>query len=86
MVDKLHEYEGFAGRVHNVRDKVKERWDLFKGWKTSIPLDQGLPGVLNHFRGPPKLERTLDDYTHIYRYICTSYIVRYMIKKKKMKT
>lgn len=80
MVDKLHEYEGFAGRVHDVRDKVKERWDLFKEWKTSVPLDQGLPGVLNHFRGPPKLERTLDDYAHIYRYICASCIVRYMIK------
>ncbi|XP_047363721.1 proton-associated sugar transporter A [Vespa velutina] len=67
MVDKLHEYEGFAGRVHDVRDKVKERWDLFKEWKSSVPLDQGLPGVLNHLRGPPKLERTLDDYAHIYR-------------------
>ncbi|KAL2729399.1 proton-associated sugar transporter A isoform X1 [Vespula squamosa] len=67
MVDKLHEYEGFTGRVHDVRDKVKEKWDLFKEWKNSVPLDQGLPGVLNHLRGPPKLERTLDDYAHIYR-------------------
>lgn len=67
MVDKLHEYEGFAGRIHDVRDKVKERWDAFKEWKNSVPLDQGLPGVLNHLRGPPKLERTLDDYAHIYR-------------------
>lgn len=67
MVDKLHEYEGLAGRIHNVRDKVKERWDIFKEWKNSVPLDQGLPGVLNHLRGPPKLERTLDDYAHIYR-------------------
>ncbi|KAK2581327.1 hypothetical protein KPH14_008100 [Odynerus spinipes] len=67
MVDKLHEYEGFAGRIHDVRDKVKERWDVFKEWKNNVPLDQGLSGVLNHLRGPPKLERTLDDYAHIYR-------------------
>ncbi|KAI4489547.1 hypothetical protein M0802_010984 [Mischocyttarus mexicanus] len=67
MVDKLHEYEGIAGRIHDVRDKVKEKWDILKEWKNSVPLDQGLPGVLNHLRGPPKLERTLDDYAHIYR-------------------
>lgn len=67
MVDKLHEYEGFAGRVHDVRDKIKERWEVWKEWKNSVPLDQGVEGVLNHLRGPPKLERTLDDYAHVYR-------------------
>ncbi|XP_046740882.1 proton-associated sugar transporter A isoform X1 [Diprion similis] len=67
MVDKLHEYEGLAGRIHGVRDKVGEKWNGWKEWKQSIPLDQGLEGVLNHLRGPPKLEKTLDDYSHIYR-------------------
>ena len=67
MVDKLHEYEGFAGRVHGVRDKIKEKWEVWKEWKNGIPLDQGIEGVLNHLRGPPKLERTLDDYAHVYR-------------------
>lgn len=69
MVDKLHEYEGFAGRVHDVRDKFKEKWEAWKEWKNGIPMDQGIEGILNHIRGPPKLERTLDDYAHIYRYI-----------------
>ncbi|XP_054015604.1 proton-associated sugar transporter A [Hylaeus anthracinus] len=67
MVDKLHEYEGFAGRVHDVRDKIKERWEVWKEWKQGIPTDQGIEGFLNHLRGPPKLERTLDDYAHVYR-------------------
>ncbi|XP_033333089.2 loss of visual transmission isoform X1 [Megalopta genalis] len=67
MVDKLHEYEGFAGRVHGVRDKIKEKWEVWKEWKSGVPLDQGVEGVLNHLRGPPKLERTLDDYAHVYR-------------------
>ncbi|XP_031832072.1 loss of visual transmission [Nomia melanderi] len=67
MVDKLHEYEGFAGRVHDVRDKFKEKWEVWKEWKSGIPLDQGVEGFLNHFRGPPKLERSLEDYAHIYR-------------------
>ncbi|XP_012266479.1 proton-associated sugar transporter A [Athalia rosae] len=67
MVDKLHEYEGFAGRIHSARNKVGEKWNVWKEWKQSIPMDQGVEGVLNHLRGPPKLEKTLDDYSHIYR-------------------
>lgn len=67
MVDKLHEYEGFAGRVHDVRDKFKEKWETWKEWKNGIPMDQGIGGFLNHLRGPPKLERTLEDYEHVYR-------------------
>lgn len=69
MVDKLHEYEGFAGRVHDVRDKFKEKWETWKEWKNGIPMDQGIKGFLNHLRGPPKLERSLNDYAHIYRYL-----------------
>lgn len=65
----MHEYEGFAGRVHDVRDKFKEKWETWKEWKNGIPMDQGIEGILNHMRGPPKLERTLDDYAHIYRYM-----------------
>ncbi|XP_066591980.1 membrane-associated transporter protein [Prorops nasuta] len=67
MVDKLQEYEGLTGRAHEIREKIKEKWDGYKEWKSQIPLDQGIQGVLNHLRGPPKLERTLDDYSHIYR-------------------
>ncbi|XP_033214464.1 proton-associated sugar transporter A isoform X2 [Belonocnema kinseyi] len=67
MVDKLHEYQGFTGRVHGIRDKVKEKWDSWKEWKNAIPTDQGVAGIVSHLRGPPKLERTLDDYSHIYR-------------------
>ncbi|XP_012526634.1 proton-associated sugar transporter A [Monomorium pharaonis] len=67
MVDKLHEYEGFMGRIHGVRDTIRERWNVWKEWKNSLNLDQGLEGLKQHLRGPPKLERTLDDYSHIYR-------------------
>ncbi|GAB1868565.1 Membrane-associated transporter protein [Camponotus japonicus] len=67
MVDKLHEYEGFAGRIHGVRETIKERWGAWKEWKNGLNLDQGLDGLRHHLRGPPKLERTLEDYSHIYR-------------------
>lgn len=67
MVDKLHEYEGLMGRIHGVRDTIRERWSEWKEWKNNLNLDQGLDGLKHHLRRPPKLERTLDDYSHIYR-------------------
>lgn len=69
MVDKLHDYEGFTGRLHGFRDKISEKWSGWKEWKDQIPTDKGIGGVFSHLRGPPKLERTLDDYSHVYRYI-----------------
>ena len=68
MADKLHEYEGVGGRLHGLRDKARERWDQWSEWRQQIPTDRGLEGVLSHLRGPPKLERSLDDYLHIYRW------------------
>jgi len=64
MVDKLHEYEGLAGRIHGIRDTIKERWSVWKEWKNGLSLDRGLDGLK---RRPPKLERTLEDYSHVYR-------------------
>lgn len=65
-MDKLNDYQGVTGRVHGVRDKVKERVDA---WKTEHPA--GLTSWLKRdpqTQGPPKLERTLQDYQHVYRY------------------
>ncbi|XP_070172559.1 membrane-associated transporter protein [Polyergus mexicanus] len=76
MVDKLHEYEGFAGRIHGAREAIKERWSAWKEWKNGLNLDQGLDGLRHHLRGPPKLERTLEDYSHIYRRKTRAELVR----------
>lgn len=76
MVDKLHEYEGLAGRIHGVRDAVKERWSVWKEWKNALNLDQGLDGLKQHLRKPPKLERTLEDYSHVYRKKTRAELVR----------
>ncbi|XP_029176911.1 proton-associated sugar transporter A [Nylanderia fulva] len=75
-MDKLHEYEGFAGRIHGVREAIKERWSVWKEWKNGLNLDQGLDGLVHHLRGPPKLERTLEDYSHIYRRKSRAELVR----------
>ncbi|KAG5347676.1 S45A2 protein, partial [Acromyrmex charruanus] len=76
MVDKLHEYEGLMGRIHGVRDTIKERWSVWKEWKNGLNLNQGLDGLRHHLRGPPKLERTLDDYSHVYRKKTRAELVR----------
>ncbi|XP_011495911.1 PREDICTED: proton-associated sugar transporter A-like isoform X1 [Ceratosolen solmsi marchali] len=67
MVDKLHEYQGLTGRVHEIRDNAREKWKYWKEWKELIPTDRGLEGVLGYLHGPPKTERTLEDYAHIYK-------------------
>lgn len=67
MVDKLHEYQGLTGRFHGFRDKIQEKWSGWKEWKDEIPTDKGISGIFNHLRGPPKLERSLEDYSHVYR-------------------
>lgn len=72
----MHEYEGLMGRIHGVRDTIRERWGVWKEWKNSLNLDQGLDGLKHHLRGPPKLERSLDDYSHIYRKKTRAELVR----------
>lgn len=67
MVDKLHEYQGLTGRVHGIRDKAREKWDSWREWRDTLPTDRGLAGIVGHLRGPPKPERSLEDYAHIYR-------------------
>lgn len=64
-MDKLNEYQGVTGRIHGVRDTVRERFDK---WKYDRP--EGAGSWLSRdpeARPPPKLERTLEDYPHIYR-------------------
>ncbi|XP_064212373.1 proton-associated sugar transporter A isoform X1 [Tribolium castaneum] len=55
--EKLHEYEGFVGRLHTLRDHVKDRWNTWK--------DEN-PGVFQrHEKTPPGV--VYEDYSHIYR-------------------
>lgn len=82
MVDKLHEYEGLAGRAHGIKDSLKEKWDSCKQWKDGIPTDQGIAGFLNYLRGPPKLERAVEDYAHVYRSLKKAFFQLLQIKNK----
>lgn len=68
MTDKLHEYQGFTGRIHCARDKYQERWAQ---WKEQHPrglkdmVKESLFGIPNS----EEPERVWQDseYSDIYR-------------------
>ena len=66
MVEKLQEYEGLAGRCHTFKGRIIEKWNSIKEWKDNLHAD-GIGGIASNLRGTPKLERSLNDYDHIYR-------------------
>ncbi|XP_059056736.1 proton-associated sugar transporter A [Achroia grisella] len=54
MAEKLHEYQGFTGRLHSARDRYKERWSQ---WKEQHP--QGVKDVIREtLFGIPSSEET----------------------------
>lgn len=68
MVDKLHNYQGFYGRLHHIRDKAKEKFSNWKGEDR-----EGVKGIaMNIIKtdfcslAAPK-EESIEDYEHIYR-------------------
>jgi hypothetical protein len=75
MVDKLHHYEGFLGRLHTFREGIRAQWSAWReelgdreGFGDGFPL--GFFGWKTHTkesqRGRP-LEREATEYSHIYR-------------------
>lgn len=68
MTEKLYEYEGFIGRLHYIRESIRESWQL---WKEKHP--DGLRGCLKssvlNFSGhkPQDDEYDKTEYAHLYR-------------------
>ena len=66
MVDKLYKYEGgLYGRLHDVRDKARER---IKQWREEHPKSVR-DIALDMIKPKQKMDedKTLDEYDHIYR-------------------
>ncbi|EEB20225.1 sucrose transport protein, putative [Pediculus humanus corporis] len=75
MVDKLYKYEGgLYGRLHDVRDKARER---IKQWREEHPKSVR-DIALNMIKPKQKMDedKTLDEYDHIYRKKTTSELIR----------
>jgi len=62
-MDKLNEYQGVPGRFHQFRDDMKERAENLKN---NVAVSSWISRDPNN-RPPPKKERSLEDYPHIYR-------------------
>ncbi|KAI5729099.1 hypothetical protein M8J77_025355 [Diaphorina citri] len=82
MAEKLHEYQGWAGRLHDLKDRVKDRWeagaaggsDPTRTWDSillnclSRETPDGKPDYSHIYRS--ESDNTPDgkpDYSHIYR-------------------
>ncbi|KAI8424149.1 hypothetical protein MSG28_002743 [Choristoneura fumiferana] len=69
MADKLHEYQGFTGRLHGARDRCKERWSQ---WKEQHPrgvketFKDSLFGIPNS-DDPPERVWQESEYSDIFR-------------------
>jgi solute carrier family 45, member 1/2/4 len=63
--EKLHEYQGFVGRLHSLRDSISQSWAPYKErWAESGGGIEGLQKFILNRPHPP----TANDFSHIYRY------------------
>lgn len=68
-MEKLHEYQGISGRVHEIRDNLRSK---FSSWRESHEGDNIVDLTKNYARkistGRRECDRD-DDYSHIYRLV-----------------
>lgn len=62
-MEKLHSYQGWSGRVHEVRDDIKAK---ITNWKESH-AGENIVDLTKNYAG--KSETRSDDYSHIYRLV-----------------
>lgn len=66
MAEKLYEYQGVAGRIHSIRDNLREK---YASWKENNP--NGVSGWVKEKCFSVKQSagsgNGIDDYSHIYR-------------------
>lgn len=75
MVDKLHHYQGFLGRLHTLREGIMVQWSAWReesgdreGFSNGFPLGFfGRKPHRNESQRSCSLESEATDYSHIYR-------------------
>jgi solute carrier family 45 protein 1/2/4 len=65
-MEKLHSYQGWSGRVHEVRDGIKSK---ISTWKESHEGENIVDMTKNYARkiSTGKSDKGRDDFSHIYR-------------------
>ncbi|CAA9999623.1 unnamed protein product [Nesidiocoris tenuis] len=70
-MEKLQAYQGFTGRIHAIRDDIKEKW---QSWREGKPFQINLLS-----KSPPSQEGQVDrddDYAHVFRAKTRAELVR----------
>lgn len=63
-MEKLHEYQGLAGRVHEWRDTIRER---YTNWRQEHP--ETIIELIKKGGQSDGSRSNADDYSHIYRFL-----------------
>lgn len=82
MTEKLHEYIGFTGLLHSIRDDWRAKWEH---WKESCDL-RNLTGCFGSKQQGFEREGVVcEEFSHIYRYVWCSLIIVEVFAKEKRK-
>lgn len=66
-MEKLHEYQGFTGRLHELRDNIKEKVSRYHEQTPSNIVELAKNTANDHLKGNANADQ---DYSHMYRYNC----------------
>lgn len=66
MEEKLHDYQGFAGRLHQWRDNIKEHISNYRDQNPSNIVELAKSTAVDQLKGNASADQ---DYSHIYRFI-----------------
>lgn len=67
-MEKLHSYQGWSGRIHEIRDDIKAK---ISGWRESHEGENIVDLTKNYARkvATGHGDKRSDDFSHIYRYV-----------------
>lgn len=64
-MEKLHEYQGITGRLHQWRDNIKEKYSSINQENSTNIFEKAKNTALDQLKGNASANA---DYSHIYRY------------------
>ncbi|XP_055908140.1 proton-associated sugar transporter A [Eupeodes corollae] len=73
MVEKLHEYQGWSGRLHEWRDGIRERFSSFREQHPESLVEMAKTAASDQMKGNTAVG---DDFSHIYRHKTRQELVR----------
>ncbi|EDW81615.2 uncharacterized protein Dwil_GK10931 [Drosophila willistoni] len=72
-MEKLHEYQGFTGRLHQVRDNIRDKYNNYKEQNPTNFVETAKNAALDQLKGNASANK---DYSHIYRHKTRAELIR----------